>query len=356
AEVNKLIREYFAAAGVDFGVPPAVTNAFDWFTGNAFFATHTNPASGILTSQLPLPDFSVRSGSGVEQNGKALFFNVLTGTLMVRALLQDLEIIQTAIEVLSSQPPQITVEAKFVEIGEETMKKLGADWFKRNAIYLATNQTASGVILTGTNVTKDKIGAAGNSINSLPAVTGIFTEAQYQVVLKALEEFAGTDVLSAPKVTTLSGRQTQISVLDLHTVVNGPGLDPVTDANVFSTNGFRLEAIPFGSVLDVVPWVSSDGFAIEMTVIATVTEFLGNGKNASKPSPRIRSRQFIESAKIWDGQTFMLGQIEQNELAGEKKHLLVFVTAKIIDATGNRVHKEELPFTTNSIPKQPERK
>ena len=40
-----------------------------------------------------------------------------------------------------------------------------------------------------------------------------------------------------------------------------------------------------------------------------------------------------------------------------KKNLLIFVTPTIMDPAGNRVHSEkEMPFTTNSVPKQPEQK
>ena len=53
---------------------------------------------------------------------------------MVRASLADLEIIESAIEVLNADPPQVTIEAKFTEISQEDSKALGFDWFLGNTL------------------------------------------------------------------------------------------------------------------------------------------------------------------------------------------------------------------------------
>jgi hypothetical protein len=38
---------------------------------------------------------------------------------------------------------------------------------------------------------------------------------------------------------------------------------------------YVTETMPFGSALDVTPYVSADGHTIQMTLIPKVTEFLG---------------------------------------------------------------------------------
>jgi len=62
------------------------------------------------------------------------YFNDRTGVLMVRATSQELDIIQKAIEVLNVSPPQVTIEAKFVEIGQNDTRELGFDWFLGNTL------------------------------------------------------------------------------------------------------------------------------------------------------------------------------------------------------------------------------
>ncbi|MEP6663466.1 MAG: type II and III secretion system protein, partial [Verrucomicrobiota bacterium] len=258
-------------------------------------------------------------------------------------------------------------------------------------------------------------GLTGN--NNIPAVatiTGILTNPQFRVVIRALEQRSGSDILAAPKVTTLSGRQTQISVLDLVRIVTGVDLSQngsggttggnnnnnnTTPGVIGSTITYDTQTLPFGPVLDVLPSVSADGYSIQMTIIPTITEFVGYddpgafvpqaqsaaGGNlgiplqAQLPLPRFRLRQVTTSCNVWDGQTVMLGGLitdnvtktkDKIPLLGDlpligrlfrsetssttKRNLMIFVTPTIIDPAGNRVHAdEEMPFSRVSVPVQP---
>jgi type II secretory pathway component GspD/PulD (secretin) len=160
------------------------------------------------------------------------------------------------------------------------------------------------------------------------------------------------------------------------------------------------EPFELGPVLDVVPYVSADGYTIQMTIIPTIKEFIGydlenaqlfasqvqsvgttagNPLSQITPLPIFRLRQVVTSANVWDGQTIVLGGlISENvtktkdkipllgdlPIAGRffrsesaltrKKNLLIFVTPTIIDPAGNRVHSDEdLPFTRTTVPPQP---
>src|SRR5439155_11360316 len=73
--------------------------------------------------------------------------------------------------------------------------------------------------------------------NSAPAVltyTGILTDPQFRVVIRALEQRQGVDLLSAPKITTLSSRQAQLKVVDIRTIVTDLDLSQ-TGAGVSTT-------------------------------------------------------------------------------------------------------------------------
>jgi general secretion pathway protein D len=229
-----------------------------------------------------------------------------------------------------------------------------------------------------------------------------------------LEQREGVDLLNEASVTTLSGRQTQIQVVDMITIVTGTSLNQTQTGGggggnltgtggagaVGSTINYPTEVLPFGPTLDVVPYVSADGFTIQMTLIPTITEFLGyddpgafvpqaqsvsGGQGgaaiplrAQLPLPHFRLRQVTTSAIVWDGQTVVLGGLitedvtklkdkvpvlgdlpllgrffrsESSETA--KKNLMIFVTPTIIDPAGNPFHSEdEMPFAANSIPEQ----
>ena len=70
----------------------------------------------------------------VRNPGKALFFNDRQGMLVVRATLQDLDIIEVAIQVLNIVPPQVNIKAKFVEVSQDDNKALGFDWYLGNVL------------------------------------------------------------------------------------------------------------------------------------------------------------------------------------------------------------------------------
>jgi general secretion pathway protein D len=150
--------------------------------------------------------------------------------------------------------------------------------------------------------------------------------------------------------------------------------------------------IPFGPVLDVIPYVAADGYSIHMSIVPTLTEFLGYDTDAATtfqtvvgnqplqptPLPAFRVRQVVTTSIVWDGQTVVLGGLIAENVTktkdkipvlgdipflgrlfrseashSEKKNLVIFVTPKIIDPAGNRVNApDSLPYDPNTIPTQ----
>jgi general secretion pathway protein D len=201
-----------------------------------------------------------------------VFFNDRTGILLVRATLQDLDIIEQAIQALNFTPDQVTIEVKFVEIGQDDAKALGFDWYLGNwnmangnvglsggtapsyagaasaanpygvfpgnfgAPAVAPNAGTDQLLTTGLRSTE----IGGTAIPTLATMTGIMTDPQFRVVIRALDQRGGVDVLSAPKVTTVSGRQAQIQIIDLQTIVSynqAGGINGGTTTGVGTTTG-----------------------------------------------------------------------------------------------------------------------
>ncbi len=264
---------------------------------------------------------------------KSMFFNDRAGGLFVRATKEDLDTIESLLQVIGQQPAQVNIKAVFVEI------PVGKDQPKALAGILARVTPEN-----GTNF------------------TGILTAPQFKLILRALETNAAARILADPQVTTLSGRQAQMQVADVKTIVSGM-IAVVT--NGMTNLVYQSQAMQFGPVLDVLPTVSSDGYTIQMTIIPTITEFLGyeDAKKLKLPSPDdkgtlplpvLRKRQITTSASVWDGQTIVLGNFSDQMLdapsdlkvtpkaSGKKqsKQLLVFVTPTIIDPAGNPANKD----------------
>ncbi|MEQ2006459.1 MAG: hypothetical protein ABMA26_06655 [Limisphaerales bacterium] len=397
AELNLQVREYFLAAGV---VNLGVTNGPD--------ATQ-------------------------------VFFNDRNGLLLVRASMQDLDIIQMAIELLNSVPPQVLVESRFAEINQNDNKALGFDWFMGNTRFgNFSGSPGTQPSLTGRPTASNPTGvfplpaspilplasdgsltanALRNNGPAIGTITGILTDPQFRVVIRALEQRDGTDVLQAAKVITVSGRQAQIQVTDVQFILTsitaqqtggGGGGGAVGGAAggaagaIGSTLQPTTTILPTGPVLDVLPTVAADGYTISMSLIPSITQFIGYDAvppefagaiqaqsvgsgtvgvslTAQVPLPRTRVRQVVTQCIVWDAQTVMLGGLISEDIVNtkdkipvlgdlplvgrlfrsetktnKKKNLVIFVTPTIIDPAGNRVHTdEEMPFTAANTPAQP---
>jgi len=165
-------------------------------------------------------------------------------------------------------------------------------------------------------------------------------------------------------------------------------INPGTSAITFIT-----QPVETGPILDVVPYVLSDGYTINMALIPSVTVF--NGYDAPPVIPNVTGnlnvvqlpvvlpdftvRQVVTTVNVWDNQTVVIGGLISSEVQStkqqvpvigdlplvgslfqsqskttQKKNLMIFVTATIVDPAGNRVHSDDdLPFAQATVPAQP---
>jgi tetratricopeptide (TPR) repeat protein len=226
ASIQSEVRAFFTAAGVDFP------------TNNVAVG------GGAVPAQFGVP------GAGQPQQ-KALFFNDRTGMLMVRATLRDLDIIENAIHALNISPPQVSIEAKFAEFSQADDRGLGFTWFLGNTLLSGGKVGLQGGSAPSVNgaptdanpggrfpqsgstpftgfsrfaTDQNLMNGFGNNSATIPTVgtlTGILTEPQFRVAIQAIENRAGVDLLSAPNVTTISGRQARISMEETRTIIVG---------------------------------------------------------------------------------------------------------------------------------------
>lgn len=265
-----------------------------------------------------------------------------------------MDIIQQAVELLNVKPPQVLIEAKFVEIDQNDNKALGFDWFLGDTRFDKSSPTNKPSTVNPTGVfplptSPITVPAATGSVTNklvrtnspaLGTISGILTAPQFGVVMRALEQRDPTSVKSLPKVTTPSGKQ---AVIELPAAAKAEG---------GSAPGLKLE---------VLPSVDANGYTISFTVIVT-----RDGK------------QLLESRGIvWDAQTVMLGfpgamggatnrvpVLGDLPLAGRllqpptatntPGRFLLFLTPTLVDPAGNRIHApaNEPPFAP-AAPAQP---
>jgi type II secretory pathway component GspD/PulD (secretin) len=408
-----------SVVGVPFGAASGTNGAGGiGDPGSNFrFVTGSSNTTDVLSSLIR--QFFTAAGVDISTNtGKTFIWNERKGTLTVRATTQDLDLIEAAIGTLNQPLPQLNLKVKFLEV---PMGTNGA----ADAKALLDTLMKAGMVMQSSGPFSNGVPAALTIAESLK--TGIFTgllkESEYRDVLKALEQRNGVEILTAPEITTENGRQAQIQAVRINAMlpaplpsttigggrVAGPNavqsgqapasavFTPTASApatmytprsitpTMVTSNGVS-PSLPFGPTLEVIPYIWADEFSVQMTLIPSVTEFLGFedagpfGPGPAPPSshifttvlplPHFRVRQVTANAVVWDGQTMVIGgmltdsvsrspeastpkasQTAMSRAGGESfvkttKNLLIFITPTIINPDGTRVHtEEEMPYS-----------
>src|SRR5216117_309706 len=368
-----------------------------------------------------------------------------SGTLIIRNTQDNLDFVDALVDQANaSQPKQVSIESKFIEINQNNLKELGFDWllgpFSLNGKVFGSGGTsgnrgplnaenfpfvdANGKPIGQNPVTNgNRSGDFAISANALDALlmpglgqvagaapgifglAGVFTNPQFQVVIRALNQKKGIDLLSAPRVTTKSGQRAIVEVIrelryprtytqpqvpsissQSTTLVAGPV--PVV---VTPTTPQDWETRNTGVTLEVEPVVGGDSTTIDLNLIPQVVEFEGfinygspinavgvntvAGLSISQPveltanvinQPVFSTRKVTTSVSVYDGQTVVLGGLMREDvqktedkvpiigdipLVGRafrtnveqhtKKNLVIFVTARIITPAGVPLNEEE---------------
>jgi general secretion pathway protein D len=375
-----------------------------------------------------------------------------TGILIVRDTQDNLDMVDALVDQANaSKPMQVEIESKFIEITQNNLKELGFDWLLgpfnigNHKVFGAggtsvTSAAANPANFPFVNTTNQPIGSTqpgqpfgqfpvtgGNrsgglaiSANALDALlfpgasgvapgifglAGVFTDPQFQVVIRALNQKKGVDLLSAPKVTTKSGQRAIIEVVrefrypttftppqvpSIAAGGGGGGVGTVSIEVVTPTTPQTFETRNTGVTLEVEPVVGSDRQTIDLNLVPSVVEFEGFinygspifGVNPNLVSgttvpqilltenvinqPIFSTRKVTTSVSVYDGQTVVLGGLmredvqkteDKTPIVGDiplvgrlfrtnaeqhiKRNLVIFVTARVITPSGLAFNNEE---------------
>ena len=125
------------------------------------------------------------------------------------------------------------------------------------------------------------------------ALAGVFTDPQFQVIIRALSQMKGMSLVSMPSMT-------------------------VNSAQAASTKAGAVEC-------EVKPVIGGDGYTIDLTI--AVSEKPGG---AGEPQPR----KVSTAVTIWAGQTVALGGRLTKDGEKPARHRLIFVTSQLIMPSG----------------------
>jgi general secretion pathway protein D len=340
--------------------------------------------------------------NGVQFNGQAsAVYIVKSSRLIVRNTQDQLDLIDTIISQGSSGtgPVQVEIESKFVEIQQNNLKELSFDWLLGQFNGPATKNVFLGGGTFGTHPAGNAIdypfvGPDGTPVGSNPltagnrsgnlaissnaidallfpvsgassvapalgAISGVFTDPQFQLVIRALNQKKGVDLLSSPKVTTKSGQRAVIEIIrefrypteftppqipqtfQTPTVVGGLGVGGGSTSSgsfpVTPTTPTAFETRNTGVTLEVEPVVGPDGYTIDLNLVPQVVEFEGfinygspitasvtnpitgiSTNNVITPNvinqPIFSTRKVTTSVSVYDGSTVVLGGLIREDV------------------------------------------
>ena len=250
--------------------------------------------------------------------------------IMITATPAELDKISAVLDQLQPRP-QVDIKIKFVEINEAVSHTTGVDWFLGGVRMSPVTNGAEQFVEMPVPKPGGKHPVASpkllvtNSLQSLSA--RILTEAQFGPAMKTLEQYEGIDIVGAPEITTEAGREAEMQIMNLVTVVTRLNSTPAVNGK--ATNVYQTQEILCGPMMNVVPQVSADGWSLDLKLKVGKSEFLGYDDpheavvyppnqpvypKAVKPLPHFRMQQLVTRETVNDGQTIVLTGFTSEEL------------------------------------------
>jgi general secretion pathway protein D len=377
------------------------------------------PGSGVEGESRAIRTFLQLAGIGFETvAGSSLAFD--GSQLIATQTPRNLERIRNILK-RYSEVRQVEIEAKFMEVQQGALEELGVQW---NLATKATQQgsgraayttggginrtladafrnatTSQQISISGAGQAEDGLNIPtpapaipggvllGSGSGSLANITGIIGEFDVQAVIRALSQKSGTELLSAPKLTVLSGNAATITVAQemrypqsygqIQSQVGTGSVSGGGSAGVSITSGTPQEFTTrnVGVELKVTPTVEEDDFSVSLDLNPKVTEFEGfveyggpsvaisGGTTVTVPpgfyQPIFAVREVTTKVTIWDGATLVMGGLTREDVkkvndkvpllgslpvvgrlfrsegeSSQKRNLLIFVTANLVTPGG----------------------
>jgi type IV pilus assembly protein PilQ len=228
-----------------------------------------------------------------QPEGADFLFNRNAHVLIVRNTRSNLRMTEEILEALDVSPPQVLIEARFINVRVDNLRELGIDWIL-NSPYVISKKT---VLEDGVPVER-----AHTQIRSAsaPAPTfypdqgftlsftyeGILTDPMFKAVLQALEASGKARALSVPRVTTVNNHKASIHVGENFLYFRK--FRTVQRTNVsYDDSGRRFEdredilvpdgeptEVPLGITLNVIPSVGADMQSITLALNPHIESFV----------------------------------------------------------------------------------
>jgi beta-lactamase regulating signal transducer with metallopeptidase domain len=182
------------------------------------------------------------------------------------------------------------------------------------------------------------------------------TAARTRDLTKVLEGLGGTDILTAPRVTTQVNFQAAISVSEDRTVIDGPTLRVMANMSPASSN--LIELVADASIVQMLGYeLDSKGISqpLILTNRASGRERIWDGQSVLMDAGAVTNRVHFVDKVPYLGDLPLVGRFFRNEGTQDQvSRLFVLVTPTLIDAVGRPIHDPaHPPFDPATFPSNP---
>jgi len=352
------------------------------------FADPTPQTSGIQVSRVSARQFLESSGILFADGASAQFFPA-TSTLLVRNTAEQLMAVENLIQ--SSREAgskNVLVGVKMISVGSTELREKGLDIllgqfnlgstprvfagggtqgnaavpmatadfpFSFGGIPVGMHPITSGLRMGSLATTqsiqdvinRDSPGTTGFRSPGVFAISGVFTDPQFQIVLRALDQLKGTDLLADQHVVVRPGQVARIEQVrefiypteyDPPEIPNDFGrftignttyiTDPPLTFPVAPATPTAFETRGLGQLIEVEPTVAGDNLTVNLNVVLDFSDFAGfinygtpirntnfvglDGQASVITENRILMPVFdaikeTTNVNVWDGQTIAIG-------------------------------------------------
>jgi len=413
------------------------------------FAAAAPTGGGMSLRRLTAREFLEARGVSFPE-GATASYSTSTNRLVVRNTVKNLEIVDLLVDqAAASTPKQAIISVKMIEVNQTNLEELGFDWlmgafnvpgsngvfasggtggnmqpadapsqnfpigFPGSGLPVGMYPVTSGLRSSGEIVGRPTLeGLLGENlstpvVNSRSpgqfAVTGVLTDPQFQVVVRAINQKRGLDFVAMPSIVAKSGQRATIELareflypteFDPPQIPQTVGQVPTGLGAVIITNNNTAPITPstpttfemrrLGTMIDMEPVISENGQDVDLVITPESTEFegfidyasdinnsvdLGNGPVPQPVDNRIiqpifRTNKISTAVRVFDGSTVVLGGViderrtkvedkvpmigniplvgrfwKSDVSQAEKKNFIVFVTVRVIDPSGQPINR-----------------
>jgi len=305
-----------------------------------------------------------------------LYYDDATGLLIVTNTPDNLNVIEQIVKVQGEVPPQALIEARFIDINLDALRDIAVELPYINNLL---NEDRDYNVEFGTTFgVQSEVEGAREAGSVVPFTLDVvrLTDTQFRLLMQAIEGSGESDLLSAPRVTTLNQQEARIEIVQERWL---PEEESWTDYHYYSETAGRelvglapedFEMAKYGTTFIVRPEISADLKTVTLDINLNITTFegmelFGEGEDAES-FRKETGRQLQTRVIVADGETIVMGGLVSESsditvkkvpiigdipLVGrlfsreskeeEKRNLLIFLTVHIISPSGEFVSEAQ---------------